>query len=96
VAEEIYAKMVANILERLADAQQIRITLPEPVNASLKERCTSDLSLGGRGIGNQLEAWLVNPLARALFDQNFSAGSALTISSIQSVVGVPAVELKPT
>ena len=96
VAEEIYAKMVANILERLADAQQIRITLPEPVNASLKERCTSDLSLGGRGIGNQLEAWLVNPLARALFDQDFSAGSALTISSIQSVVGVPAVELKPT
>ena len=95
VAAQIYEKMVANILERLAEAQQIRITLPAEVDARLKERCTKDLSLGGRGIGNQLEAWLVNPLARELFDKNFSAGSTLIIRTMEPVAGVPAVELAP-
>ena len=65
------------------------------VNAALRQRCIGDLSNGGRGIGNQLEAWLVNPLARALFDQNFSAGSSLSISSLKQVAGVPTAELKP-
>jgi ATP-dependent Clp protease ATP-binding subunit ClpA len=96
VAEQIYEKMVANILERLADAQQMRITLPDPVNTALREHCIKDLSLGGRGIGNQLEAWLVNPLARALFDNNFAVGSSLTIRSLEPVAGVPALELTPS
>jgi hypothetical protein len=93
VAEQIYEKMVANILDRLADTQQIRISLPPAVNAALREQCIRDLSNGGRGIGNQLEAWLVNPLARALFDQNFPAGSALTVNSIGLVAGVPTAEV---
>ena len=96
VAEQIYAKMLANILDRLADAQQIRITLPKEVDAALCERCISNLSNGGRGIGNQLEAWLVNPLARALFDSNAPAGAAFVINSLKEIEGVPTVELAPT
>ncbi len=36
--------------------------------------CLADLSNGGRGVRNQLEAHLVNPLARALFEQDAMMG----------------------
>jgi ATP-dependent Clp protease ATP-binding subunit ClpA len=45
------------------------VQLSEEVRLRLREICLSDLSDGGRGIRNQLEAHLVNPLARLLFDQ---------------------------
>ena len=95
IAEQIYEKMVANVLDRLADSQQVRVTLPKHVNGALRERCIHDLSHGGRGIGNQLEAWLVNPLARVLFDRNIAPGSSLVVSALQPVDGVPTVELTP-
>jgi ATP-dependent Clp protease ATP-binding subunit ClpA len=37
---------------------------------TLRHLCTADLANGGRGIRNQIEAHLINPLARALFDRD--------------------------
>lgn len=65
--------MVTNILDRLLDQRKVCVTMNDQVRATLRECCTRDLSNGGRGIRNQLEAWLINPLARALFDQNVEA-----------------------
>ncbi|MBI4025096.1 MAG: ATP-dependent Clp protease ATP-binding subunit [Verrucomicrobia bacterium] len=93
IAAEIHQKMLANILDRLREQQKIKVTLPEDVNAALKERCIRDLSNGGRGIGNQLEAWFINPLARALFDGNVGEGSAITVTAIEEADGVPVVRL---
>ncbi len=93
VAIEIFDKMVANILERLADKQKIRIVIPDKVRSSLRERCLKDLSNGGRGVGNQLEAWLINPLGRALFDGSVAEGSNVTIQTLDFVEGVPTVKL---
>jgi energy-coupling factor transporter ATP-binding protein EcfA2 len=94
VAVQIYDKMVESILARLADKQKIRVTIPDEVNAVLRERCTRDLSNGGRGIGNQLEAWLINPLARALFDNNVQEGASVTMASIEEMNQVPVVTLR--
>jgi hypothetical protein len=93
VAVEIYEKMIPNIFKRLMERRKIRVTLPEAVNSSLRERCTHDLSNGGRGIGNQLEAWLINPLARALFDENVADESQVEITAIEPVDGIPRVTL---
>ena len=93
VAEQIFEKMVANILDSLADRQKITVELPASVKGSLRERCLKDLGNGGRGIGNQLEAWLINPLGRALFDQNVSQGAKLSIRSIDLSNGVPSLTL---
>ena len=62
-------------------------------DATLQRKCTEDLSNGGRGIGNQLEAWLVNPLARALFDQDVPEGGATTVIEVREVNEVPEVIL---
>jgi ATP-dependent Clp protease ATP-binding subunit ClpA len=69
VGEEIFSMMVAAILERVERATGRSVTLSDSACQQLQAICLADLSDGGRGIRNQLEAHLVNPLARALFDQ---------------------------
>jgi ATP-dependent Clp protease ATP-binding subunit ClpA len=96
IAIEIYDKMLGNILERVADRQKIRVTLAEQADTFLRKRCTQDLTNGGRGIGNQLEAWLIHPLARALFDGNVQQGASITIASIEEKDGGPRLTLAET
>jgi ATP-dependent Clp protease ATP-binding subunit ClpA len=68
VADQIVSMMVDAILERVEQATGRPVQLSDVVRTRLREICLSDLSDGGRGIRNQLEAHLVNPLARLLFD----------------------------
>jgi energy-coupling factor transporter ATP-binding protein EcfA2 len=93
VAEMIFDKMVANVIESLADRQKTEVTFGEAAKAGLRERCLRDLSNGGRGVGNQLEAWLINPLGRALFDQKIGDGAKVIVQAIELVDSVPTVEL---
>ena len=93
VAVEILEKMIGNVLVHLAEKQKISITLPDVVKESLRTHCLQDLSNGGRGVGNQLEAWFINPLGRALFDQNVTCGSRVTVESVDLVESVPTVKL---
>ena len=51
---------------------------------SLRELCLRDLSNGGRGIRNHVEANLVNPLARHLFDSNARSGDHFIVNDLQS------------
>ena len=94
VAGQIFDKMIAGILDRLADKQRIKVTLTDVVKAVLREQCLRDLSNGGRGVGNHLEAWLINPLARALFDADVAEGGSVTITALELVDGVPTVQLQ--
>ena len=41
-----------------------------------------NLEFGGRGIGNAVEKYLLNPLARALTDQNWQSGNTYVIEDI--------------
>lgn len=72
VAEEIFASMVRSVLAD-AEASGYRVTLSAEAWEALRHLCTADLSNGGRGIRNQIEAHLINPLARALFDREGDA-----------------------
>lgn len=93
IANQIFEKMLANILSRVMDRQQITIILPDAVKEELKNRCIADLTNGGRGIGNQLEAWLINPLSRALFHSEFGPGQTCAIESLEPIDGVPTARL---
>lgn len=93
VADEIFDDKLKNILDRLVELRKIRITIGDTVRSTLRQRCTRDLSNGGRGIGNQLEASLINPLARALFDQNIEDGAQVAISSMDELNGKPTLTL---
>ena len=66
----MHSELGSQAAERLLGAvtmHQISIA-PQAMNA-LRQLCTADLTNGGRGIRNKIEAHLINPLARALFDR---------------------------
>ncbi|MEQ4922292.1 AAA family ATPase [Proteus hauseri] len=82
IAEQIFEQMVTNILSSL-DKQSLIIAISDKAKTTLKNYCLSDLSNGGRGIRNQLEVYLINPLSRAIFDSDLAVGSAYLITDIQ-------------
>lgn len=94
VAQEIYRKMVSAVLDRLADKQKIFVLISDEIDHQLMGVCTSDLSNGGRGIRNHLEAWLVNPLARALFDHDVVEGTTVQLTALREDNGVPCIDLQ--
>ncbi|SKA28387.1 AAA family ATPase [Novilysobacter spongiicola] len=81
VAVQIFEQMVDATLDDLRE-QQLQVELAESARGSLRELCLSDLSNGGRGIRNQLEAYLINPLARALFDQDAQPGQRFEVPEL--------------
>ncbi|MCC8379341.1 AAA family ATPase [Xenorhabdus sp. PB30.3] len=82
VAEQIFNQMVSNILHEL-EKQGLFITIADTVITILKSHCLADLSNGGRGIRNQLEIHLINPLSRAVFDLNECANKSFCIERIE-------------
>ena len=97
VAVQIYDKMVAGILTRVNESKHIDVSLANDVNDSLKNHCIKDLSNGGRGIGNQLEAWLINPLARAIFDskdKDIGPGARVRVVALEESTGVPTLTIE--
>lgn len=85
VAEEIFQQMVASTLVDLK-SQQLVVALSVEALTSLRSICLADLSNGGRGIRNQLEAHLLNPLSRALFDVDAKPGSSYLVTSLSDGV----------
>ncbi|MGF6758091.1 AAA family ATPase [Paraburkholderia sp. GAS42] len=83
VAEEIFEQMVDAVLDDLS-TQEMSVELESESRVALKLRCLQDLSNGGRGIRNQIEAHLINPLARGLFDQDAKAGDRFALRGIAS------------
>lgn len=84
IALEIFNQMIDSTIADLATLQGIHIVFPPDARTELQELCLSDLSNGGRGIRNKLEAHFVNPLARALFDTGAAAGGEFSIGRIQA------------
>ena len=77
--EAILKAQVSKIVRRMEEQKQIRIVIPDEAYAELHDAALADLSNGGRGIGNQVESLLINPLARWLFDMEVSGNRTVTI-----------------
>lgn len=87
IAEAIFDGMVRDVVDGVAVSQKITVSLSDEARATLARLCLSDLSNGGRGIRNKVEAHLVNPLARALFDSSTMAGSSIAVEAIDNGEG---------
>ena len=76
VAVAILDAMVANVAEACLEDASVHLTLTSGAREQLIEICTGGeiVYSGGRGIGSRLEAALVNPLARYLFDRDIRGG----------------------
>lgn len=83
MAGEILEQMLQGTLDDLA-RRDLFVALSESSRQSLRQRCLDDLSNGGRGIRNQVEAHLVNPLSRALFEVDAQAGQRFEVSAVEA------------
>lgn len=81
VAAQIFEQMVEATLADLA-GQGLEVMLATAAREALRTLCLADLSNGGRGIRNQLEAHLINPLARALFDCDAAPGQRFEVTQL--------------
>lgn len=82
IAVMIFEQMVAGVLADLGP-QGITVTMADDAKESLRNLCLFDLSNGGRGIRNQVEAHLLNPLARSLFDQDAKSGENFMVEGLE-------------
>ena len=86
---QILKKQITNILAGIKDNRGIIVHLEENSDAwkTLVELSLQNLDMGGRGIGNIVEKYLLNPLARELTDQNWQSEHTYTIESIEIADG---------
>ncbi len=75
----ILRSQVDKIIRRMEEQKGIRITVTDEAYQQLSNAALADLSNGGRGIGNQVEALLINPMSRWLFDNGVTANADVTI-----------------
>ena len=90
-AELILKSQVNKIISRLREQKNIRIRIEDFAYSSLQEAATFDLSNGGRGIGNQVESLLINPLSRWLFDNGISGDAEIVIEGFNTTANPPSV-----
>lgn len=81
IARDIFSGMVRDVLEN-AGRTGIGVEVDHGVLDQLSSLCLNDLSNGGRGIRNQVESHLVNPLSRALFDADAESGSRWRVTAL--------------
>ncbi|QIH08279.1 MULTISPECIES: AAA family ATPase [unclassified Pseudomonas] len=84
VAIQIFEQMVDTTFKDLQQQQALFVELSSQARQGLRTLCLHDLSNGGRGIRNQLEARLLNPLSRALFDQDAQPGERFSITALDA------------
>ncbi len=82
VAALIFDGMLKNVARRLHEEFKMRLSMTAEVRADLLARCTRDMSNGGRGIGNQIESAFINPLSRALFEQDLEGRERIHVTAI--------------
>ncbi|MEP6701898.1 MAG: AAA family ATPase [Betaproteobacteria bacterium] len=82
VGERIFDGMVKNVTRRIADEYKAELLLTPAVRAELLSRCTRDLGNGGRGIGNTLESAFINPLSRAMFEQQLEGKRRIAVTGL--------------
>jgi energy-coupling factor transporter ATP-binding protein EcfA2 len=88
VAREILHLMVVSVVEDLKTEQGITLVIAPEAEQRLASLCLADLTNGGRGIRNQVEVHLVNPLARALFELAPPAGGTVVLTGLAMQAGL--------
>lgn len=80
----ILRAQVDKIIRRMEEQKRITITIAEEAYNQLCSAALCDLTNGGRGVGNQVEALLINPLSRWLFDHGVSGNARVEIMAFDT------------
>jgi len=93
-AKQILRGQVNKIVTNLREQKNIRIRIEDDAYQSLEDAATFDLSNGGRGIGNQVESLLVNPLSRWMFDHAVVSDAGIVIEGFDTAANPPALNCR--
>ena len=68
----------------MAEQKNITVTVTDEAYDQLRAAALADLSNGGRGVGNQVEALLINPLSRWLFDNGITGDARVELTAFET------------
>ncbi|GEM_PF-1299334 len=81
-AKLILDVMINRIFEKISAMYGINLMMSTSVREMVEEYCCQDLTRGGIGIGQRVEAMLVHPLSRILIQETFSPEEKVIITHI--------------
>ena len=93
-ADLILRSQVNKIIANLREQKSIEITIEDGAYESLEAAATADLSNGGRGIGNQVESLVINPLSRWLFDNEITGSAKIPIEAFETAANPPSLRCR--
>jgi ATP-dependent Clp protease ATP-binding subunit ClpA len=83
VDEEIVDLLMSKLLKAAREKKQIDIVMDQSVREKLVALSRTRLQHGGRGVRNMVDHALINPLSRALFDQEVEPGSTVHLIELE-------------
>lgn len=92
VARLILNSQVSRIVKNLSAEKHIALTVSDTAMETLTEQALGNLQNGGRGIGNVVENYLINPLSRYLFDHEIFSDAVVTVDNIDIAAFPPVLE----
>lgn len=84
VAKQILDAQVSKIINNMVMEKGIELIISDEARSVLLFKVLDNLENGGRGIGNIVESFLINPLARYLFDEGIEDNTKIVINSIDA------------
>lgn len=82
VASVILDSQIKRIGENLLQNKRIQLQLSSGARETLYNKALKNLENGGRGIGNIVEKYLINPLSRYIFDHQVEGNSRLVVDEL--------------
>ncbi|UTR12095.1 AAA family ATPase [Evansella sp. LMS18] len=83
VAKSIFHSQIDKITDALSENRSMQIEIDDSVLEFIEQKALSNLENGGRGIGNIIEKYFINPLSRFLFDRKVKESSHVSILHIE-------------
>ena len=92
VAQLILDGQIGRITRTMYTDKRIELVIEGGAKEVLTRAALGNLNNGGRGIGNIVESYLINPLARYLFDNDVYENAQVTIKAINEKASPVALE----
>ncbi len=83
-AKLILDAQINKIIRTLKSEKKIDLKIEADAKSVISKAALGNLNNGGRGIGNIVESYLINPLSRFLFDQRVFSDAEVFIDSIDT------------
>lgn len=81
-ADRITDSLLNKIKRELLETKNITITFSDEAVRTIKTAAAGNLENGGRGIGNIIEEYLINPLSRYMFDNRIRKDETIRVNGV--------------